>query len=116
VSAPLGDTFGPRGNRFHAGVDLLAPAGSPVAAAAPGRVTFAGWLAGGWGRLVIVAHAEGVRTLYAHLRTVSVRPGESVATGGGLGTVGATGRATGPHLHFEVHVRGAAVDPLTAIS
>jgi murein DD-endopeptidase MepM/ murein hydrolase activator NlpD len=115
LTAPLGDTFGPRGNRFHAGIDLVAPAGTPVAAAAAGRVTFAGWMRGGWGRLVVVAHAQGVRTLYAHLRTVSVRPGESVTTGAGLGTVGSTGRATGPHLHFEVRLGGAAVDPLTGL-
>jgi murein DD-endopeptidase MepM/ murein hydrolase activator NlpD len=115
VAAPLGDTYGPRGNRFHAGIDLVASAGVPVAAAAPGRVTFAGGLRGGWGRLVIVAHAQGVRTLYAHLRAVSVRPGQDVGTGTNLGTVGSTGHATGPHLHFEVRLRGAAVDPLTGL-
>ena len=116
LEAPLGDPFGPRGDRFHAGVDLLAALGTPVAAAAAGRVVFAGPAAGGWGNLVVVAHALGVRTMYAHLESVSVRRGQLVATGTGLGTVGATGRATGPHLHFEVHVRGAAVDPLGPLS
>jgi len=115
LQAPLGDGFGPRGNRFHAGIDLEAPTGTAVAAAAAGRVTFAGELAGGWGRLVIVAHASGVRTLYAHLSAIEVRVAERVAAGSILGAVGATGNATGPHLHFEVRVRGAAVDPLPAL-
>jgi murein DD-endopeptidase MepM/ murein hydrolase activator NlpD len=115
VAATIGDTFGPRGNRFHAGIDLVATAGAPVAAAAPGRVTFAGWMRGGWGRLVIVVHAQGVRTLYAHLSAVNVRLGQGVSTGTNLGSVGSTGDATGPHLHFEVRLRGAAVNPLTGL-
>lgn len=115
LQAPLGDGFGPRGNRFHAGLDLPAPLGTNVAAAAAGRVTYAGRLAGGWGTLVVVAHRDGVRTMYAHLSTVAVHVGERVATGTVLGTVGATGDATGPHLHFEVRVRGAAVDPTGAL-
>jgi lysozyme family protein len=115
VTGPLGDTFGPRGNRFHAGVDIVALRGTPVAAAAPGRVTWAGRLAGGWGNLVVVAHADGVRTMYAHLSSIAVRLGQHVVTGDRLGTVGATGDATGPHLHFEVRLRGAAVDPRPAL-
>jgi murein DD-endopeptidase MepM/ murein hydrolase activator NlpD len=115
VQAPLGDAFGPRGTRFHAGLDLTAPAGMAVEAAAPGRVAFADFAAGGWGNLVIVVHTGGVTTRYAHLADVAVRPGQLVATGTGLGTVGATGNATGPHLHFEVRVRGAAVDPRPAL-
>lgn len=116
IGAPIGDRFGPRGNRFHAGIDLPAPAGTPVVAAAPGRVTYAGRLAGGWGRLVVLAHTHGVRTLYAHLSNVAVHVGERVPAGSFLGKVGATGDATGPHLHFEVRLRGAAVDPSTALS
>ena len=115
VEAPVGDGFGPRGNRFHAGVDLLADRGTPVHAAAPGRVVIAGFLAGGWGNLVVVAHVDGVRTMYAHLSVVSVHLGEVVSTGSVLGQVGATGDATGPHLHFEVRVHGASVDPLGAL-
>jgi peptidoglycan hydrolase-like protein with peptidoglycan-binding domain len=113
--APVGDGFGPRGNRFHAGIDLVAPQGAPVGAAAPGRIVFAGYAAGGWGNLVIVAHVSGVRTMYAHLATVSVKRRRLVGTGSRLGTVGATGQASGPHLHFEVHLRGAAVDPRGAL-
>jgi len=115
VAGQIGDPFGPRGNRFHAGVDIIAPSGALVGAAAPGRVTWADRLAGGWGKLVVVAHADGVRTLYAHLSSIAVRVGQLVVTGDRVGTVGATGDATGPHLHFEVRLRGAAVDPRPAL-
>jgi hypothetical protein len=115
VLGPLGDGFGPRGNRFHAGLDVLEPSGTPVAAASAGLVVWAGFRTGGWGRVVTIAHGNGVRTLYAHLSRVDVRLGERVATGQLLGAVGASGNATGPHLHFELRVRGAAVDPLTAL-
>jgi murein DD-endopeptidase MepM/ murein hydrolase activator NlpD len=110
---PIGDTFGPRGNRFHAGLDFPAPKGAAIGAARSGRVVFAGWGGSGWGNLVVIAHGSGVRTLYAHLSRMSVKPGKSVGTGSTIGYVGASGRATGPHLHFEVTVRGANVDPLS---
>jgi murein DD-endopeptidase MepM/ murein hydrolase activator NlpD len=115
LAVPVGDVFGPRGTSFHAGIDLIAGRGTPVGAAAPGRVVFAGFAAGGWGNLVVLAHASGVRTMYAHLLKLTVRRGQAVGTGTSLGTVGATGRASGPHLHFEVRVRGAAVDPGPAL-
>jgi murein DD-endopeptidase MepM/ murein hydrolase activator NlpD len=115
VQAPAGDGFGARGNRFHAGLDLLAPLGTDVGAAGAGRVTWAGWLAGGWGNLVVVAHVDGVRTMYAHLSKIVGVVGQRVSAGTVLGAVGATGNATGPHLHFEVRVRGAAVDPRSAL-
>ena len=115
LQAPVGDPFGPRGNRFHAGIDLIAPRGTPVQAAASGRVAFAGTAAGGWGKLVVVLHSDGVRTLYAHLSAIDVRRGQAVSSGDRLGLVGATGDATGPHLHFEVRFRGAAVDPRSAL-
>lgn len=116
LGAPVGgmytDPFGPRGNRFHTGVDYPGATGTPVAAAASGRVTFAGFAAGGWGRLVVVSHGSGTRTLYAHLSRVGVRVGQRVGAGQRLGRMGSSGASTGPHLHFEVQVRGAAVDPL----
>jgi hypothetical protein len=113
--APLGDGFGPRGDSFHVGLDLLAPAGADVIAAAPGWVTWAGPRAGGWGCLVTLAHGRGVRTMYAHLSAVDVTVGQWVAGGTLLGRVGATGDATGPHLHFEVRIGSAAIDPLRAL-
>jgi murein DD-endopeptidase MepM/ murein hydrolase activator NlpD len=113
--APVGDGFGPRGAGFHAGIDLLAPAGTAVHPAGPGRVVWVGYR-DGWGMLVVLAHADGVRTFYAHLLMATVRLGERLGLGAQLGLVGATGDATGPHLHFEVRVRGAAVDPLAAMA
>ena len=115
VALNVTSVFGPRGARFHAGVDLAAAMGTAVAAASSGRVAYAGWRAGGWGYLVSIAHGAGVRTLYAHLSRVDVRVGDRVATGAQVGLVGSTGHSTGPHVHFEVRVRGAAVDPLPVL-
>ena len=112
---PIGDAFGPRGNRFHAGIDFPAPTGAAVGAARSGRVVYAGWGGSGWGNLVVIAHGSGVRTRYAHLSRIVVTLGETVGTGSTIGLVGATGAATGPHLHFEVAVRRANVDPLSAL-
>ena len=84
-----------------------------MGAARPGRVVFAGWGGNGWGNLVVVSHGSGVRTFYAHLSRMTVKVGKNVSGGATIGFVGASGRATGPHLHFEVMVRGANVDPLS---
>lgn len=115
VDGLLSSPFGPRGYRFHAGIDVAAALGTPVVAAASGTVTWAAELAGGWGLLVAIRHADHVRTLYAHLSEIDVAVGEPVAAGQTIGRVGATGDARGPHLHFEVRVRDAAVDPLPAL-
>jgi murein DD-endopeptidase MepM/ murein hydrolase activator NlpD len=115
VAGPLVSPFGPRGNRFHAGVDLAAVHGATVSAAAAGSVTFAGWDTGGFGFLVVVEHGSGLRTLYAHLLSLSVAPGSSVRAGTPLGLVGSTGHSTGPHLHFEARVNGLSADPLPAL-
>jgi peptidoglycan hydrolase-like protein with peptidoglycan-binding domain len=116
LRAEISDRFGPRGRRFHAGVDLRAPLRTPVAAAGSGCVVWAGWRAGGWGKLVTLAHGRGVRSMYAHLFRIDVRVGECIPTGARVGLVGSTGHATGPHLHFELRLRGAAIDPLTALA
>jgi murein DD-endopeptidase MepM/ murein hydrolase activator NlpD len=111
----IGDRFGPRGARFHAGADFPAPTGTPVTSAGFGHVAFAGFSSSGWGNLVVLRHRFGLRTLYAHLSAIEVRPGAFVPAGARIGRVGATGAATGPHLHFEVLLRGANVDPLRAL-
>ena len=114
--AKLGDPFGPRGDRFHTGIDLLAPTGTPVYSARAGKVVYADWADGGWGFLVAVDHGHGERTFYAHLSRIEVRVGVWIGQGVRVGAVGATGDATGSHLHFEVRVRGAAVDPMRALT
>jgi murein DD-endopeptidase MepM/ murein hydrolase activator NlpD len=115
VAAALGDRFGPRGDRFHSGIDLLAAAGTPVRAAGPGTVSFAGWSPGGYGNLVVIDHANGVSAWYAHLSRLDVAAGTAVTAAEQVGLVGATGNATGAHLHFEVRLRGAVTDPLAAL-
>jgi hypothetical protein len=114
VNAAIGDRFRFRGARLHAGLDFPAPTGAIVRAAGGGRVVQAGTDAG-WGRFVVVAHGGGIRTLYAHLSAVAVSAGQGVSAGASIGSVGSTGAATGPHLHFELTVRGANVDPAGAL-
>ena len=95
---------------LHTGVDLVGAAGTAVAATAVGTVTAAG-LSGGYGNMVEIDHGHGLVTRYAHLSSVNVVPGQRVAAGDVVGRVGASGRATGPHLHYETRVDGEAVDP-----
>jgi len=96
--------------RFHAGIDFGADRGAVVHAAGAGRVTLAG-RSGGYGQVVAIDHGLGVVTRYAHLERVIVREGDEVETGDIIATVGSSGRATGPHLHFEVRRDGEPVDP-----
>lgn len=101
---------GERAGSIHAGLDLAAPTGSPVLAAADGRVAFAGsWLV--TGNTIVLEHLPGVFTLYYHLSELGVKPGSLVKRGGEIGKVGMSGLATGPHLHWELRVGGVAVDP-----
>jgi murein DD-endopeptidase MepM/ murein hydrolase activator NlpD len=97
--------------RAHRGVDYGAPHGTPVRAVGDGRVEFAGWQ-NGYGNIVELRHGNERSTLYAHLSRIDVRKGQSVEQGQHLGAVGATGWATGPHLHFEFRVNGQHVDPV----
>jgi murein DD-endopeptidase MepM/ murein hydrolase activator NlpD len=92
-------------------MDIGAPRGARVEAAAAGRVTFAGG-SRGYGRMVVVDHGGDLKTVYAHLATVFASEGQAVRQGDLLGTVGMTGNTTGPHLHYEVRFRGEAVDPM----
>jgi len=113
VVGTLNDYFGsPRGGgTYHSGIDLGAPTGTPIAAAASGQIVLVS-AGGGYGNYVVIRHDDGSETLYAHLSQTYVVQGQWVAQGEAVGAVGATGWATGPHLHFEVRVGGAAVDPL----
>lgn len=101
--------------RMHTGLDLAAPIGTPVSAAAAGRVVAAG-SRGGYGLTVDVDHGGGLLTRYAHLDRIEVARGDRLAAGQRLGTVGMTGTVTGPHLHLEVREHGRAVDPAEWLS
>lgn len=111
VSGPVVSGFGPRWGRMHEGIDIAVPTGTPVRAAAPGVVIHADWL-GGYGLLVVVDHGGGLSTAYAHNSSLVRGVGSQVAQGDVLSYSGSTGRSSGPHVHFEVRVNGAAVDPL----
>ncbi len=95
---------------FHTGVDIAAPRGAPVRVAYDGTVLFAGWY-GGYGKLVIIDHGQGLSTLYGHLSDILVTPGQHVTRTQVVGLVGSTGYTTGPHLHYEVRQNGRPIDP-----
>jgi murein DD-endopeptidase MepM/ murein hydrolase activator NlpD len=104
--------FGPRSDGFHPGLDLAAPYGSPVRAAAAGVVVHAGWF-GDYGKMIEVRSRNGMVTRYGHLSVINarVRVGRPVKSGQTIGAVGMTGYTTGPHLHFEVRLAGHLADP-----
>jgi murein DD-endopeptidase MepM/ murein hydrolase activator NlpD len=112
VSSGFGERFHPilGYERFHAGLDLAATAGTPIVAAADGKVVSAGW-AGGYGRMVMIAHAAGIETKYGHMSRIAAYAGEVVHRGEVIGYVGSSGLSTGPHLHFEVTRNGRPVNP-----
>lgn len=97
---------------YHSGVDLMAPYGSPIRAAAGGTVVYAGWYYA-YGKIVDIQHADGVITRYAHISAFApgIARGTPVAAGQIIGKIGTTGRAHGAHVHFEVRINGHAVDP-----
>uniref|UniRef100_A0A7V3YLE9 LysM peptidoglycan-binding domain-containing protein n=1 Tax=Candidatus Caldatribacterium californiense TaxID=1454726 RepID=A0A7V3YLE9_9BACT len=111
VNGRISSGFGPRGRGFHYGVDIIAPAGTVVRAAESGMVSYSGWMSG-YGRVVIITHASGLQTVYAHNSVNLVREGQRVNKGDPIARVGSTGNATCPHLHFEVRRNGRPVDPL----
>ena len=101
--------------KFHSGLDIEGKRGQPIFAAAAGEVVRA-YYNMGYGRMVEIDHGFGFSTLYAHCTRLEVRKGQRVDAGQRLGTIGSTGRSTGPHLHFEVRIDDHAVDPLDYIS
>ena len=105
--------YGWRWGRMHKGIDIAAPIGTPIVAAAPGVVTFAGWSAGGYGNLVEIEHPDGSLTRYAHNNSISVYEGQEVEQGQQVAEMGSTGFSTGPHLHFEIYPpEQGAVNPM----
>jgi murein DD-endopeptidase MepM/ murein hydrolase activator NlpD len=116
VEGPVGSGFGQREDpfngegAFHSGIDIEAPYGTPVRATADGEVSGAA-MGAGYGRAVVLNHGHDVMTLYGHLSAIAVLPGQHVILGQVIGYVGQTGRATGPHLHYEVRVHNVPVNP-----
>ena len=117
----LSSTFGVRADplthlpSMHEGIDFVAPIGTPVLATATGIVVRAEY-AGAYGNMVEVAHADGFVTRYAHLRTIQVKPQDVLQRHDAVGTLGNTGRSTGPHLHYEVIFKGRAMHPAKALA
>lgn len=111
VRGPLTSRYGPRWGRQHEGIDIAVNTGTPVRASADGVVRFAGEN-GGYGLLVVIDHGFDVETRYAHNSRILVREGERVQAGDVIALSGNTGNSTGPHVHFEIRIRGEAVDPL----
>lgn len=102
--------YGWRWGRMHAGIDIAAPIGTPIVAAAGGIVTYAGWDDSGYGNLVEIQHPDGSITLYAHNNRILVREGQEVEAGQQISEMGSTGNSTGPHLHFEIHRHGGGAE------
>ena len=111
VQGPITSPFGMRWGRLHTGIDIGAPTGTPIHAAAAGTVVYCGWMEG-YGNLVAIDHHNGLSTAYAHQSQIAASCGQDVAQGQVIGYVGCTGHCFGPHLHFEVRINGAPVDPL----
>ncbi len=114
VGAGIVSAYGQRWGRMHKGVDFGAGYGAPIRAVGDGVVIGAGYLASesGYGKIVLIRHAGGDVTAYAHMSRVSVNAGERVRAGEVVGQVGSTGHSSGPHLHFEVRIGGSQVNPL----
>lgn len=106
--------FGKRWGRAHEGIDLAGPVGTPIYATGDGVVIFAGWQRG-YGNVIKIKHAIGTETRYGHLSKIRVKAGQQVSRNSLIGDMGNTGRSTGPHLHYEVHVDGKAVNPMSFI-
>ena len=108
--------YGRRWGRMHRGIDIAAPTGTPIFAAAPGVVVYARWNSGGYGNLVDIRHADGSLTRYAHNSRIFVQEGQVVEQGQHISAMGSTGFSTGPHLHFEIHPAGrGAVNPMALL-
>src|SRR5207237_5049361 len=118
VAGPITSPYGYRtdpvtgATAFHSGIDIGASCGTPIKAAGTGSVITAGFNSGGYGKMTLINHGNGLSTLYGHQSSIIVSAGQGVTQGQVIGYVGSTGKSTGCHLHFEVRVNGNPVDPM----
>jgi len=117
ITSPFGMRIHPihKVERFHEGVDMAAPQGTPIYAAKEGKVTTTSYQAGGAGYYVSINHGDGFASIYMHMTNYIVKPGQHVSTGQVIGYVGSTGGSTGPHLHFGISYKGTYVNPMSYI-
>jgi murein DD-endopeptidase MepM/ murein hydrolase activator NlpD len=114
VNGRVSSEYGYRWGRLHAGIDIAAPTGTPIHAAAPGTVIFAGQQRG-YGNVVIIDHGGSFTTVYAHQSRMAVHKGTTLSRGGLVGYVGSTGHSTGPHVHFETRYSGSPRNPRSCL-
>lgn len=114
ISGVLTSRYGYRWGRTHTGIDIGAPTGTAIKAAASGTVTFSGWK-GSLGKLVVITHENGIQTYYGHCSQLIASAGDKVSAGQVIAKVGSTGRSTGSHLHFEIRIKGASINPQSYI-
>jgi murein DD-endopeptidase MepM/ murein hydrolase activator NlpD len=112
IQGKINSPYGPRGKKFHGGIDIAAPFYQEVKAAMDGEVILARNSRTGYGQVVVLRHDLGFTTIYGHMNVIIAKEGESVRQGQAIGGVGSTGKSTGPHLHFEVRHDGRHLDPL----
>jgi murein DD-endopeptidase MepM/ murein hydrolase activator NlpD len=105
-SSPWGE-----GSDFHPGIDIANDYGTPIVAAAAGKVVFSGWDSGGYGEMVQIDHGNGIVSIYGHASRTVARVGQNVQKGSLIAYMGSTGMSTGTHVHYEVRINGTAVDP-----
>lgn len=111
VMGQITSWYGNRSSGYHHGIDVAQKLGSPIQAAAAGTVVFTGYKPV-YGRTIIISHGDDIQTVYAHLQQIQVKTNQRIQKGQFIATVGVTGKTTGPHLHFEIRVKGKTVNPM----
>ena len=115
IQGKINSPYGPRGKKFHYGIDISSPSYQEVKASMDGEVILARNSRKGYGKVVVLQHAHGYSTIYGHMNVIIAREGEAVRQGQAIGGVGSTGKSTGPHLHFELRRDGRTLDPLSVL-
>jgi murein DD-endopeptidase MepM/ murein hydrolase activator NlpD len=115
IQGKINSPYGPRGKKFHNGIDISSPSYQEVKASMDGEVILARNSRKGYGNVVVLRHTRGYSTIYGHMNVIIAREGEAVRQGQAIGGVGSTGKSTGPHLHFELRRDGRPLDPLSVL-